>query len=370
MTGLHITITAAPQGDFTGLMVNENPLLKVGLLYADKVKLSSFSSALLKDFSRMYVYNDQEKIQFIKESLQYVVKDQEELMKINSRCDYTLYLLGRKKLTPKQKVEIKQLQKGLNIHWSNLKGVLEKLVVSSGMENLLPFVLEGVLELEEFAPKDNSLDSLMEDWLNKIDTTLENPKTYPLFDKTINSLVGHAQKVVQSMGVNTSNHIRERTSHVGFVSDVYKRLPSFEEAGFDELLDIRKELQKPLNKFRAAMLDYSKDMDSVPWEEEFEYEAQKLYLENIVPAVDEVEEAFKGNKAISKIAYGALDKAPLGALGFGITSVGDLTELAKIMCTVPVAKGAIDGYKQWKEENNRVRNMKMYYYNAVNKRLK
>lgn len=69
MKGIHITISATPNTNVARLMANENPLLKVGLLYADKVKISSFSSALMVDFARMYSFTTIEKIQFMQENL-------------------------------------------------------------------------------------------------------------------------------------------------------------------------------------------------------------------------------------------------------------------------------------------------------------
>lgn len=47
MTNLHMSISASSESDIQGLMINEKPLLKVGLLYADQVSLSSHVSTFL-----------------------------------------------------------------------------------------------------------------------------------------------------------------------------------------------------------------------------------------------------------------------------------------------------------------------------------
>ena len=376
MKELHMTISATPNSNIAGLMANENPLLKVGLLYADKVLLSSFSSALMIDFARMYSFTTLEKLQFMKENLAILVKDEQEYYQTKAQYEYCIQLMNKRKLKPIEKQEKLQLQKGLNQQWLPFREVIENLVVSSGMEKLIPFVECDILELQSLTPKENSMDSLMEDWLIKIDSTLLNPNTYPLFDKTISSLVGQAKKVVQSLSQKgMDKHISERTTHAGFVADVYQRLPSFEKASFDEIIDIRKELKRPLDNFRSAMLEYSQEINSVPWEEAFEYEAQKLYLEKVVPAVNEVEEACKENKLLMKVINRVVRDNVVrwsSGLGFGVVSLTDLAELTNVLYAnaVPVGMASVEGYKEWKDEARKVRNMKMYYYNAVSKKLK
>ncbi|MDQ0257508.1 hypothetical protein J2S74_004966 [Evansella vedderi] len=372
MKELHMTISATPNSNIAGLMANESPLLKVGLLYADKVMLSSFSSALMIDFARMYSFTTLEKLQFMKENLAILEKDEEELYVKQVRLEYLIQLMTKRKLKPIEKQEKLQLQKGLNQQWLPFREVIENLVVRTGMEDLIRFVEDDILELQNLTPKDNSMDSLMEDWFEKIDRTLLNPNTYPLFDKTISSLVGQAQKVVQSLGLQnvTKKHISERASHAGFVSDVYQRLPSFEKASFDEIMDIRKELKKPLDNFRSVMLEYSQEINSVPWEEEFDYEAQKLYLMKVVPAVNKVDEACKENKMLMKVINRVVrdNAVRWSGLGLGVVSLTELTNLLYLNA-IPVGLATIDGINEWKEQEKSNRNMKLYYYNAVSKKF-
>lgn len=374
MKGLHITISATPNANIAGLMANESPLLKVGLLYADKVNLSSFSSALMVDFARMHTFTTIEKIQFMQENLAILIKDEQELYRRQLEFEKCKQLFIKKKLKPIEKQQRLQMQKLLNQQWLKFKEIIENLVVRSGLDNILPFVEEGVLELQSLTPKENTMDSLMEEWMNVIDNTLIEPNTYPLFDKTINSLIGQAQNIAQSLGQSNEKHVFERASHAGFVSDVYQRLPSFEQAGFDEIMDIRKELRKPLDNFRSAMLEYSQDINSVPWKEDFEYEAKKLYLMNVVPIVNQVEEACKENKMLMKVINRVLRDNVVrwsSGLGLGVASMTDFAELTRILCAnaIPVGMATVDGYKEWKDKDGEIRNMKMYYYKAIDKKL-
>ncbi|MFK8793685.1 hypothetical protein [Planococcus plakortidis] len=372
MDGLHFTISGTPQSDISSMMENENPLLKVGLLYADKVKLSSMSSALMIDLTRMYTFDDSQKVQYMIEFLPNLLPDEQVRNTTHRKLVYIQNLMSKRKLKPQEKQELLQFRlQGLNQMWVGMKHMIEEMVVNTGMDNLLPFIENDILELEGLTAQDNSMDSLMNDWLNNLDNTLGNPNTYPLFDKTINSLVSQAQSVVSSLE-SGNTHISERATHAGFVSDVYQKLPSFERASFDEIMDIRKELQKPLINFRSAMLVYSQEINSVPWEENFEYEANKLYISKVLPAVTEVEESCEENKVLKKVLTRVVEDNVVrwsGGLGFGVASLTELSSLLYLNA-VPVGMATLDGLKEWNAERGNTRKMQMYYYNALNQRLK
>lgn len=177
------------------------------------------------------------------------------------------------------------------------------------------------------------------------------------------------------MGDSSEKYVYERATHAGFFLDIYQRLPSFEQAGFDEIMDIRKEIKKPLDNFRSAMLEYSLEINSVPWEEDFEYEAQKLYLLKVVPAVNEVQESCKENKMLMMVINRVIRDNVVrwcSGLGLGVASITDFAELTKILYanSVPIGMAAVDGYSEWKREDKQIRNMKMYYYNAVENKFR
>jgi hypothetical protein len=87
--------------------------------------------------------------------------------------------------------------------------------------------------------------------------------TYPLFDDSAGQLVNTAIKEGKLVPLNTS---ASRAKQVGLSSNLLNRLPSFYNASVDEIVDIRKELDKPLVHFRSAIIKFSKEIESSSWE--------------------------------------------------------------------------------------------------------
>lgn len=86
--------------------------------------------------------------------------------------------------------------------------------------------------------------------------------------------------------------------HAKLAGNLLIALPSFEFATTDEILDIRKELEKPLVRFRSKLLAYDAEIQSMPWDEEFQFECIKLYQQEVAPAVLEIDELTKESSFI------------------------------------------------------------------------
>ena len=81
-----------------------------------------------------------------------------------------------------------------------------------------------------------------------------------------------------------------------------QRLPCFDSAPVDELIDIKSELSSPLARFRSKMLTYSSEIQSLPWDNDFESECNLLYDKEVVPALLEIEEATKENTFLKNLS--------------------------------------------------------------------
>jgi hypothetical protein len=93
-----------------------------------------------------------------------------------------------------------------------------------------------------------------------------------------------------------------RGRHIALADDLLQRLPHFGAATLTEILDIRRELENPLKRFRKAMLDYSDRISCAPWEEAFNAEADRVFIREIEPAVLELEEAVKSKPYLQALA--------------------------------------------------------------------
>jgi hypothetical protein len=86
------------------------------------------------------------------------------------------------------------------------------------------------------------------------------------------------------------------------------RLPSFEQASIDEIIDIRTELDNPLTRFRGAVIKFSDQIRSASWDQDFTSDAETVFHKEVKPSVLEIEEAIKSNRYLDSLLRKFVDK--------------------------------------------------------------
>ena len=65
-------------------------------------------------------------------------------------------------------------------------------------------------------------------------------------------------------------------------------LDAFPRAAMDDLLDVRRQLEQPLVRFRAALATVTAQFESAAWDEGFDREVEDLYRRQVAPALLDV----------------------------------------------------------------------------------
>jgi hypothetical protein len=198
-------------------------------------------------------------------------------------------------------------------------------------------------------------------------------KTYPLLDENVLSLI---KANIEEGKLNIPDVDSEKIKQIGFVFDVFQRLPNFDNATIDEILDIRKVLDKPLIRFRSAIIEMSDCIRYKPWDEGFYYDVEKLFYHRIEPAVLEIEEECKSNKYLTKL-LNVVAKRPweIPAGGIGGAIISKLAEVSNISATaIGLAIGAgtvaYEVLHEWKEKTKEIEQNQIYFYYKAGKMLK
>lgn len=100
----------------------------------------------------------------------------------------------------------------------------------------------------------------------------------------------------------TADLLRQRASGVsepragwgrqgGLVADWLPRLPLFDLATVDETLDIRRDLDAHLGRFRAAVLEFGEAVTVAVWDTDFPVEAERVFRREVAPAIRDIEDA-------------------------------------------------------------------------------
>lgn len=150
--------------------------------------------------------------------------------------------------------------------------------------------------LKKFEHNLADVDGCVSEYFNMLKESVRS--SFPLFDEVSNDLMVAA---VKSRIICLSDTDRRKITHAGVSDNIIHRLPSFEFASVDEILDIRKELENPLVRFRGKMMEYSDSVQTLPWDKDFEAECTLLYEKEIVPSVLEIDELTRENSFIKNL---------------------------------------------------------------------
>ena len=321
----HITIVPYPPTPKELNINKEINLIKTAILYGDKVLLMSIIPILfylsLNLFEQFY-------------------KDEEIKQKIINNAE--LDELSKSLLST---IEGK----------AELKSKLEEVKPKIGINKLDLAIKSGILDVYTFGK-------------SKIPE-----ETYPLLDENILNLVKAERKDEK---LNISEVDSEKIKQIGFVFDIFQRLPNFENATIDEILDIRKTLGKSLIRFRSAIIGMSDCIRYKPWDEGFYYDIEKIFYQRIEPAVLEIEEECKSNKYLTKL-LNMIVKRPweIPAGGIGGVIISKLAEISNISATaigLSIGTGtvAFNALNEWKEKTKEIEKNQMFFYYKTGEILK
>jgi len=148
-----------------------------------------------------------------------------------------------------------------------------------------------------------------------------------------------------------------------------QRLPLFEEATVAEVLDIRRELERPLRGFRLAVSDFSSQIRSAGWEPEFAEEVDALFREKVQPEIERIEEAVRENQSLDELARRVVrlgaTRATFGAV---IGSVSDLSALAGL--AIGLGSASVQAYLDQQERLQDIQDQQLYFYYGAQELLR
>lgn len=351
---LHITVGAAIQHELN--LEQELGLLKAALLYADKVKLCSLTSSMLVTMLPLGYLNEDEQLELIAHMAPSLGESSAPI-----EAGLELYKsLKRKKRRSKQELLLYlNMENSIKKGFEELRTRIEGIANSAGAEGLLQALDTGLVDFELL---DVNSDDLVQDFFDSIEQALLSGKTYPLFDESTGKLVKLAIEEGKIVPLGSSV---AKARQVGLSTGLLSRLPLFDHAAVDEIIDIRTELENPLTRFRAAIVGFSNDIETIPWDPEFSFSIQQVFIERVEPAVLEIEDAVKSNRLLLEliartVTYGVSASSALGIM------MSQLEQFPEILMALSAAagatRGAYDAVKKHRERKEEIERSQLYFY--------
>ncbi len=188
---------------------------------------------------------------------------------------------------------------------------------------------------------DGELGDVIADFTDRLIEILTERRSFPLLDDTSADLA----RAMEREGAQIPSHSMRRGAEVSSAVSYMGYLPSFEQLGMDEILDLRIQLSGPLSRFRGALARLSREFEMRPIDEGFETELENAWREQIAPALSEIRETLAEHgllKEIASISLGDPRRLMVEAGGVIAAGNGEVLSLPGLMTAglalgVPVA---------------------------------
>lgn len=384
-TDLHISIGAMPPSGLsaTERVEHELDLLKAALLYADRVTICGPILWAFKSLIFLDDFSVQQKIQLMKtvysdQSRNIPDEDRTAVRVVMERLEKLNWLpsLGQGELEDKAR-----LAGLLDEHWQSASQSLRKHLSHVPLVTLSKLAKEGVVQIHSLDNsttagdflvkfKQDGLDSqtMTDEFIVFIKKALEGGSSLPLFDDRVGSF---ARIKIEKGQVAASRPQLERAKQTALMHELFGRLPLFENATLDEILDIRndKSMASPLDRFRGAVYTYSQKMKSSAWDKDFATDADDIFRFQVKQAVSDIEEATRNNKYLLQL----WDKVPSPAafvpgtssvIGMASAVMGNMPGIVSSLVGVGMGSAflASSAYKNWKVETRKQQQNQLFFY--------
>ena len=377
---MHFTIGSAAGHDSPQeLDLREDlAMVKVGLLYADQVKLCSPGASVL---SGMADYAEAS----TKERARLVVKFLPDLQPSMSPEAIRFFeaVVGMRSRRENRLIPEKTRQEILAMVKAQ-EGELEAMVLeqhrAAGIHGFREAVKSGRLEIHPFRQttaeaiieatlrgRGNLLHGidlvdLLVEYIDEVSGAVTDGSTYPVFDDLTSDLVAEA---VNAGLITAADHAAHRSRYGGISNDLLQRLPLFETASLSDIMDIRRTLESPLRGFRLAVRDFSREIRSAAWEPGFPDEADALFREKVKQEVDRIEDEVNQNAGLAALAWRTVRHGATPATFGGLLgTLSDLPTLAGAAAGALSVLGAA-GLKALDERRQKLRSIEanqLYFY--------
>ncbi len=227
-----------------------------------------------------------------------------------------------------------------------------------------------IIKIPDTVKRSSSNDRMLIEYVDFISRAVASGTTYPLFDDLTGNFIYNA---IKEERLTISNIGAARGKHSVLAGNLLERLPLFDEATIDEIIDIRTELSQSLVRFRQAVIGFSEEMKYAAWERDFPAEADQLFHKRIAPTVLEIEEKIKSTRSLANFLERFVKKplasgASGGVISVMLSDVFAAPELAKYALTGGLASAAVTTIVEYREilreRHNLAENQLYFYYRA------
>jgi hypothetical protein len=341
-------------------------LCRAALLYGDAITLYSPNALMLASVERLGDATGDERFELLRALYPTVEPDAGPA--VLETLDQLMGLRKRRRRTQEELRLVLRLEQMLNHEWHGIEETAAQLLDQAGAHELIPAMRAGLLELHPLveADSDMSTDSIVGGLVARAGEVLANGATYPLLDDAIGDLVRAALseglfEVLPRAGV----HARQAGAAAGF----FEMLPSFPLAHIDVVLDIRKELEGPLTRFRGALAELTASMEAAAHDEAFTGELRDLWVTKVEPAMQEIRDLIDQHSFLRELIGQVTSAKDWAATGLALAAAKEIHAPDILAFGTAVALPTVRAAWERDKARRAVQGHQFYFLHGVQQRL-
>jgi hypothetical protein len=273
---------------------HELRLVKAGLLYADSVTLCSFASTTLTHAVGLNYLSPSQKLELLLNLLPLMPQQNFDDETRDNLRQFAEMFANSDTLSMEDALKLCVVELSIEQSWSQAMAGWEQSLIPTGVGEIdkalrsghldlhvlgqKPMTRPPIVKIDDLSRRKTNNDELIAEFVDFMAHAVAEGKTFPLFDDMTS---GFIQASIQEDRLKVSESNVARGKHSVLAAAVLERLPLFDAATVDEVLDVRRELESSLVRFRQAVIGYSDTMKQAGGERGFAAEADQLFHKNV-----------------------------------------------------------------------------------------
>lgn len=305
-------------------------LIKSSLLYADEIELIGMAEYAIFYYMPRCLSGSKELDLIIKRLIPFLESFENpetqslanQLRELQEEMEPFVPLLRKKKNRSKQELLTQLKMRQVTSQCNDLlEETLEAILNQKGTKAIQDLIDRRIVSVYDYSHNGFCVDELTGGYFANLIGTIKHRGSYPLFDNVSADLV---KTVVNTKILDFGKTDKEIMRHAGIANRILMTLPTLEGASVDEILDFKKDLRTPLENFRTAIYQFSEQVASMPWDDNFQYECLKLYDTEVIPRVHEINELSSETNVLKNFGRKVLadeeERKKLGFVGAGLAT--------------------------------------------------
>jgi hypothetical protein len=305
-------ITGVSDGGSTISVRHEIELVKAALLYADTVEVLSLGNQLVREVNN-FAGGDANNMWALlgsldDDTLRYLSPDMDleqfrQVMPILTRMDpEALRALARLDPGMAELAEFADvLDEGherASSSMAEMRQIAEQMRLESGVAELEKVLDQKLVRFNENVTISEDTDAVVGSFINELKRYMQDPTKFVLLDATMASL---ARSLIDEGHVRLPERAVSNASEAVLGTGILARLPAFPTAPLDEVVDLRRDLDEPLGRYRRKVSHLRSQLRTGPFDQHIEAEVDAVWRSEVGPAILEIRQAMADHGLVREI---------------------------------------------------------------------